>query len=173
VANPDPREEFRRLFQSSGPSLLAQAYLLTGDRQESQDLVQETFLRAWRHWERVSTLDNPHAWLRRVLYNLSLNHWRNLRTRRSRDLLTLTDGASPSSGAERLDVSKALQSLPAKQRQALVLVAIVGMTTAEVAKEMGAKEGTVRVWVSRGRQAMAAALGFDTLTVVEGGRLDE
>ena len=83
MADSDPRGEFRRLYQRSERSLLAQAYLLTGDRQESQDLVQEAFLRAWREWERVSTLENQQAWLRRVLYNLSVNRWRSLRTRRS------------------------------------------------------------------------------------------
>ena len=50
MADLDPREEFRRLFERTGRSLLAQAYLVTGDRQESQDLVQEAFLRAWNDW---------------------------------------------------------------------------------------------------------------------------
>jgi RNA polymerase sigma-70 factor (ECF subfamily) len=161
------------LYQRSERSLLAQAYLLTGDRQESQDLVQEAFLRAWREWERVSTLENQQAWLRRVLYNLSVNRWRSLRTRRSRDRLMRTDGAFAPPGVAHLDVLSALQSLPAKQRQALVLVAIVDMTTAEAAREMGANEGTVRVWVSRGREAMATLLGFDAVPVIESGGHDD
>ena len=49
MADTDPGEEFRRLFERTGRSLLAQAYLLTGDRQESQDLVQDAFLSAVRH----------------------------------------------------------------------------------------------------------------------------
>ena len=53
MADLDPGAEFRRLFERTGRSLLAQAYVLTGDRQESQDLVQEAFLRAWRDWARV------------------------------------------------------------------------------------------------------------------------
>jgi DNA-directed RNA polymerase specialized sigma24 family protein len=50
VAESDAGEEFRRLFERSNRNLLAQAYLLTDDRQEAQDLVQEVFLRAWRAW---------------------------------------------------------------------------------------------------------------------------
>src|SRR5271165_2797018 len=99
VADSDPGDAFRRLFERSGRSLLAQAYLLTGDRQESQDLVQEAFLRAWRNWPRVATLDNQQAWLRRVLYNLAVNRWRKVSLRRSRDSrLSRVDGSSPGPG---------------------------------------------------------------------------
>ena len=133
MADLDPREEFRRLFERTGRSLLAQAYLVTGDRQESQDLVQEAFLRAWNDWARFSTLVNQQAWLRRVLYNLAVNRWRNLAVRRSHGRLSRSGAAVPAPGAEHLDVMRALQSLPMKQREALVLVAIVDLTTAEAA----------------------------------------
>jgi RNA polymerase sigma-70 factor, ECF subfamily len=173
VADLDPREEFRRLFERTGRSLLAQAYLVTGDRQESQDLVQEAFLRAWNDWARFSTLVNQQAWLRRVLYNLAVNRWRNLAVRRSHERLSRTDPASPAPGAEHLDVMRALQSLPMKQREALVLVAIVDLTTAEAAREMGANEGTVRVWVSRARATMALLLGLDAVPLKSNGEGDD
>ena len=48
MADSNPRKEFCRLFERTGRSLLGYALLLTDDRQESQDLVQEAFLRAWR-----------------------------------------------------------------------------------------------------------------------------
>ena len=89
------------------------------------------------------------------------------------DRLMRTDGAFAPPGVAHLDVLSALQSLPAKQRQALVLVAIVDMTTAEAAREMGANEGTVHVWVSRGREAMATLLGFDAVPVIESGGHDD
>jgi RNA polymerase sigma-70 factor, ECF subfamily len=172
VADLDPREEFRRLFERTGRSLLAQAYLVTGDRQESQDLVQEAFLRAWNDWARFSTLVNQQAWLRRVLYNLAVNRWRNLAVRRSHERLSHVD-APPVPGAEHLDVMRALQSLPMKQREALVLVAIVDLTTAEAAREMRANEGTVRVWVSRARATMALLLGLDAVPLKSNGEGDD
>jgi RNA polymerase sigma-70 factor (ECF subfamily) len=165
VAESDPGEEFRRLFERYGRTLLAQAYLLTGDRQESQDLVQDAFLRAWRDWSRVSTLDNPETWLRRVLYNLAVSRWRRLTTRRSYEKSARTDASSPAPGVGHLDVMSALRSLPPRQREALVLVAIVDLTTAEAAREMGASEGTVRVWVSRARATMEDSLGLDTAQI--------
>ncbi|MGA2529446.1 MAG: sigma-70 family RNA polymerase sigma factor [Acidimicrobiales bacterium] len=173
MADLDPEADFRRLFERTGRSLFAQAYVLTGDRQESQDLVQEAFLRAWREWAHVSTLDNQQAWLRRVLYNLSVNRWRNLTARRSHDRLLATDLNSPAPGVEHLDVMNALQSLPMKQRQALVLVAIADMTTAQAAQEMGANEGTVRVWLSRARETMERRLDLGAVPTSGSGARDD
>ena len=161
MADSDPREEFCRLFERTGRSLLGYALLLTGDRQESQDLVQEAFLRAWREWERVSTLDSQQAWLRRVIYNLAVNHWRRLSTRRDHERLVGHEAVSQGTGVGHLDVMRALRSLPIKQRQALMLVAIDDLTTAQAAHEMGAKESSVRVWVSRARASMERMLDLD------------
>jgi len=169
VADPVAAQEFGRLFERTKQSLLAQAYLLTGDRQEAQDLVQEAFLRAWRDWRRVSTLERPDAWLRRVLYNLAVGRWRRLAVRRARSALLTVDTTSPAASAEHLDVISALRALPPNQRQALVLTAFVGLTAAEVAKEMRTSEGSVRVWVSRARAALGAALGIEAAPVTRSG----
>jgi RNA polymerase sigma-70 factor (ECF subfamily) len=173
VADSDPGDAFRRLFERTGRSLLAQAYLLTGDRQESQDLVQEAFLRAWRNWDRVATLDNQQAWLRRVLYNLAVNRWRSVNLRRSRESgLPRVDGASPGPGVGHLDVMSALRSLPDNQRKSLVLGTIVGLSPAEAARDMGANEDTVRVWVSRARARMKLLLGLDATSSASGASHD-
>ena len=66
MAESDAGEEFRRLFERSNRNLLAQAYLLTDDRQEAQDLVQEVFLRAWRARPQIAVIKGQDAWLRRV-----------------------------------------------------------------------------------------------------------
>ena len=161
MADLDPEDEFCRLFERTGRSLLGYALLLTGDRQESQDLVQEAFLRAWREWERVSTLDSQQAWLRRVIYNLAVNRWRSLSMRRDHERLVGHEGVSQETGVGHLDLMRALQSLPIKQRQALMLVAINDLTTAQAAHEMGAKESSVRVWVSRARASMGHLLNLD------------
>lgn len=158
MAEPDPAEEFRQLFKQSSGNLLGEAYLLTGDQQEAQDLVQEVFLRAWRSWPRLAAAQYQDAWLRRVLHNLAASRWRSLMRRRRRDLLATTTDTTAPVGAGHLDVLRALRSLPPHQAQALLLVAIFDLTTAEAAAEMGANEGSVRVWVSRARLNLARAL---------------
>jgi RNA polymerase sigma-70 factor (ECF subfamily) len=164
-----PEQEFARLFEATGRSLLAQAYLLTGDRQEAQDLVQEAFLRAWRDWRRVSTLTSPEAWLRRVVHNLAVGRWRRLAVRRVHGSLSLSSAALSGLSADHLDVARALHSLPPNQREALILVAFRQLSTAEAAREMRASEGTVRVWVSRARASLAVTLGFEVARVPKGG----
>ncbi len=173
MAESGPGEEFRQLFESSRRDLLAQAYVLTGDRQEAQDLVQEVFLRAWRAWAQLATVKNQQAWLRRVLYNLAVGRWRGLGLRRRLLKGLPAMGSAPVSEAERLDIVRALQSLPSRQRQALVLVTIFDLSTADAAREMGANEGSVRVWVSRARAKLEPLLGPDYAQTIGGVESDE
>jgi len=173
VAELGPGEEFSRLFEHARRDLLAQAYLLTGDRQEAQDLVQEVFLRAWRAWSQLATVKNQQAWLRRVLYNLAVGRWRVLGLRRRLIKGLPPMRSAPVSEAERLDIVQALQSLPSRQRQAFVLVTIFDLTTADAAREMGANEGSVRVWISRARANLEPLLGPDFAPATGGVQSDE
>ncbi len=140
--------------ESSGP-LFGQAYLLAGDRHAAQDLVQETLVRVWQHWGRVSNYDNPMAWARRVLHNLAISRWRRNRVR-----VVAADVEVPVSPPDvgHLDVVEALGRLPERQRRAIVLHDVVGMSAEEVAAEMKAPPGSVRAWLSRGRASLAADL---------------
>jgi DNA-directed RNA polymerase specialized sigma24 family protein len=77
-----PAGDFERFFAAAKPSLLRQAFVYTGNLEEAQDLAQETLLRVWRNWGRVSRLEAPEAWARKVLHNLAVGSWRRRRTRR-------------------------------------------------------------------------------------------
>ncbi len=151
---------YEQFFAASKPSLMGLAYLLTGNVQESQDLVQETLLRAWREWPSICSYEDPRAWTRRVMHNLAIGRSRRARVRHaaaSRE----TKVASPDLLVGHLDVVTALRRLPPDQQRALVLHDVIGLSVAEVAREAGAAEGTVRSWLSRGRAALAADLGIE------------
>lgn len=148
--------DFERFFAAANPSLLRQAYVYTGNVDEARDLVQETFLRTWRNWERVSRLEDPDAWARKVLHNLAVGWWRQRRTRRKYAALSI--GARDQSDMDVHDIASALISLPEKERRVLVSHAVVGLSISEIAAELGASEGTVRVWLSRARAALATEL---------------
>ena len=70
------REEFELFFHAYAHRFVAEAFLLTGDQQDAQDLVQEVLAHVWQHWPSVAEHDHPEAWGRRVMRNLAANRWR-------------------------------------------------------------------------------------------------
>jgi len=161
MAGSIPEAEYERFFRDARPHLLGQAYLLSGNSQEAQDLVQEALLRAWENWGRVRHLDDPQAWARHVLHNLAVSQWRRRRLQLSRRV-PAASSSTEGPGVGHLEVAAAIRTLPIKQRRALVLRAVVGLSTAQVAAELDAPESTVRVWLMRARSSVAVALGRDS-----------
>jgi RNA polymerase sigma-70 factor (ECF subfamily) len=145
---------FDSFFDESWPRLQSQAYVLTGSHEQAQDLTQEALLRAWRNWDKVSALDNPEAWTRKVLHNLCIASWRTSRRRRTKHEVT-EHAEIPDSHAE---IAQAMRSLPADQARALLLHDGLGLTTAAVALELGVPDGTVKSWLSRSRKVLAERL---------------
>lgn len=146
---------FDAFFNRSWPRLQSQAYVLTGNIEQAQDLTQETLVRAWRHWNRVSVLENPEAWTRKVLHNLCIASWR--KSQRQRPKLEVTEHAEiPDS---HMEIAQAMRSLPGPQARALLLHDGLGMTVGEVALELGVPAGTVKSWLSRSRKVLARQIG--------------
>ncbi len=150
---------FEDFFLEQRGPLFAQAYALTGDIEEAQDLLQEVMLRTWRRWDRVSQMERPSSWARKVLLNLAIGRWRKRRVQR---VVGEADASIPAPEVGHLDVSRALRGLPDSQRNAVLLHDIVGMSVAEVAAEMRVPEGSVRGWLSRGRRTIADVLGVSS-----------
>jgi RNA polymerase sigma-70 factor, ECF subfamily len=159
---------YDEFFVASKAGLMGLAYLLTGNVQESQDLVQETLLRAWRDWPHISSYEDPKAWTRRVMHNLAVGRSRRARVRHAA-ASRVAQIASEDPMIGHLDVVAALHRLPQDQQRALVLHHVIGLNVAEVAREMAAREGTVRSWLSRGRAALAADLGIEQGTSKQAG----
>jgi RNA polymerase sigma-70 factor, ECF subfamily len=147
--------EFDAFFRQHSSRLLGQAYVLAGEAGAAQDLVQETFVRAWERWDEVRGLERPEAWARRVLYNLAVSRWR-----KDRRLVPLGhhDPSVAGPHPDALVLAAALKTLPHRQAQAIVLHDAAGLTTGEVAIELGVPEGTIRSWLSRGRPLLAALI---------------
>ena len=156
---------FDDFFYKQRRSLLAHAYVLTGSADDAQDLVQEVLLRVWRQWDEVSEMDSPAAWSRAVLNNLVIGRWRRAGVEMRHSLRSgpMSESAGyPAPDAVATDLSRELRRLPQKERTALLLYHVVGLRVSEVASEMGAPEGTVRSWLTRGRLSLAKALQIST-----------
>ncbi len=180
----DARDRVR--FEEDALALSDQVYRvarhLVRDREEADDLMQETYARAFRSWRSFTPGTNLRAWLLRILTNLNIDRGR--KQQRSPDLQPLEEGdyflynklEETSDGptdeervVERLsqdDVVSALSSVPHDFRDVVVLVDIGDFTYADAAQILDIPVGTVMSRLHRGRrilkQAMAeSAVGDD------------
>ena len=135
---------------------------LLHDQEQARDLLQETFLRAYRA---IGSLDDPgllRSWLYRIAHNQAYSA---LRRRRLISWLPLAFGghistpAPDHSSIESARVGAALARVPTQQRAPLLLHLVAGFSYAEVAALLQVSEGTVRMRISRGRAAFRAAYG--------------
>ncbi|MGH2902154.1 MAG: SigE family RNA polymerase sigma factor [Solirubrobacteraceae bacterium] len=142
--------------------LLRCAYLLCGNRNVAEDLLQVTLVRTARRWDVASR--SPHAYAYRVLVNLLHDRRRNLGRRvveRSLDELAERDRArrDESDGViDRLAITAAVHRLPSRQRTVLVLRFFADLSVAETAEVIGASEGTVKTHTSRALLALRDSL---------------
>jgi RNA polymerase sigma-70 factor (sigma-E family) len=147
-----PDLEFDEYVVASGPRLKRLAYLLTGDTDAAEDLLQSAYAKVLPKWDRVRTYDEPDAYMRRLMVNTRTSAWRRLR---GREVLTATppdllvsEAADAHVDAE--DLRRALHVLPDKQRVAVVLRHYCDLSEAETAAVMGVAVGTVKSQTSRG-----------------------
>lgn len=152
------RREFERLVAEATEGLRRTAYLMTWDAQEADDLVQVTWTAVARRWPRVSRMDNPVAYARRILTNAVIDG-RTQRQRRRQELATadvdthevidVTSGLRVAAVDEQQDLRRALATLTVRQRTVLVLRYWEDLTEQEVADLLGCSVGTVKSTASR------------------------
>lgn len=152
-----PELDFDGFYAAHFQSLTIQLYAYTGDLTDAQDVVQEAFLRALARWSRLTTLDDPRAWVRRVAWNLATSQWRRARTA-ARFLHKHRPEDAPAPGPDRVALAEALATLPAQQRRVVILHYLADLPVRDIAQQIGAPEGSVKAWLSRGRTALAARL---------------
>ncbi|GAA1982703.1 SigE family RNA polymerase sigma factor [Kitasatospora viridis] len=151
--------EFRTFYEAAHGQLVAHLYALTGDLGEAQDAAQEAFIRAWNHWPRLSSHENPVAWVRLTGQRIAISRWRRARTALRSWVRHGPVNPQPGPGPESVALVAALRELPEAQRRAVVLHHMGGLTVAEIAAEEGVALGTIKARLHRGRAALAGLLG--------------
>ncbi len=153
--------EFSAYVQARGRAWERYAYALTGDAHRAQDLVQSVLLKAYRHWSRISAIEQPDAYIRRMLTNGYLD-WKRRRGNSEvpTDVLPDVDsGPDPAIGVvDRDELQRALLELSPHQRTVLVLRHLEGQGDEEIAALLGCSVGTVRSHAARGRARVRAFL---------------
>jgi RNA polymerase sigma-70 factor (sigma-E family) len=157
------KSEYADFFAARAVCLRRLGYALSGDWHLAEDLVQQTFLQLYRHWRRLDqpTLD---AYARRTLVNAYLSHRRN--RRRETVLADVPDrsAAGDPDVLTQVDIRRALDMLPPRQRALVVLRHLEDVSTAEAAEILGIAEGTVKSQTAHGLAKLRSALGRPALS---------
>ena len=163
---------FERDALASLDSLYRTALRLSRDRADAEDLVQDTYLKAFRAADRFEPGTNLRAWLFTILHNTARNRFRD----RARDTVAINsdvvdraaDAPPPGSGAGRVDtpetlllrdtlapeLQSAIDALPETFREAVWLRDVEEFSYAEIAEMLGVPIGTVMSRISRGRHLL-------------------
>ena len=149
---------FDAFYRETRARVVHSLYAMTGDAAEAQDVVQEAFARAWQRWDQVGGYESPEGWVRTVAWRLAINRWRRARNRLRAHVRHGAEGSTPAPSEDNVAIVAALRMLPAEQRMAIVLHHLVGRSVAEIARETGTPEGTIKARLARGRRALAPLL---------------
>jgi len=161
--------EFDDFYRSTSRRLLRYAYGMVGDGATAQDIVQEAYIRAWRRWSTISRYDHPESWVRLVVSRLATDWWRRVAVRRRFEATGRPPEPVPAPSDLTLLLTGALRELPIRHRQVFCLHHLLDLPVAEIARDMGVAEGTVKSWLSRARAALAASLGDQAPSFRPGG----
>jgi RNA polymerase sigma-70 factor (sigma-E family) len=144
---------FAGFVRENTRALLRTAYLLTGNAQQAEELVQDTLVRLYPKWDRVQAADVPLAYVRRSITNAYINQMRRT-GRREFAFDEVPERTDPrdalSQLADRDQIWAGLRLLPQRQRAALVLRFFEDLSDEQTAAALGCRVGTVRSLISRG-----------------------
>jgi RNA polymerase sigma-70 factor (ECF subfamily) len=151
---------FDEFYRDEYRAVVGLAYALSGSRTASEDIAQDAFVAAHRDWEHIGRYDNPGAWVRRVVANLSVSLFRTkVREAKAMTRLRGRTQAIPAMPAEDAEFWKAVRSLPKRQAQVIALHYLEDRSVADIAATLGCTESTVRVHLHKGRASLARRLG--------------
>lgn len=155
---------FERLYRAHAGRVTALCLRLTGDRQRAEELMQDTFVRAWEKLGSFRSESTFGTWLHRVTVNLFLVADRGDRRRLARVEPTEALDDLPAvvlardDPAERIDLERAIAALPEGARMAFVLHEVEGYRHDEIAAMSGIAPATVRAQLHRARRLLMEAL---------------
>ncbi|MHC4711797.1 MAG: sigma-70 family RNA polymerase sigma factor [Planctomycetota bacterium] len=163
------KKDFEALVRPNEDVLFAGALRFTGNRADAEDLLQETYMRAFIGFKRSQDIGKPRAWLFKIMTNTYINRYHKRRREPTRvsyeegmDHLIDDVYAPPVDNPQerffsRLfdgEVEEALNALPEQFREAVILCDISGLTYEEISDVLGCPLGTVRSRISRGREML-------------------
>ena len=157
--------EFEERLRESSSLAFRVAYGVLRHRQDAEDVAQDAFAKAYRHYKELRERDRFRAWLVRMTWRLAIDRWRSDRRRAAREqaiAATVADSTTEQDVMSRDRAGqlwRAIDALPEKLRIAIVLSAIEGHDVRTVAVLLGLPEGTVKSRLFLARKGLARSLG--------------
>jgi RNA polymerase sigma-70 factor (ECF subfamily) len=149
---------FEEFFESHHRSLFGALCLVTGNRSEAEEIMQDAFVKVWERWGRVAGLEDPGAYLFRTAMNLFRNRLRRASVAARKTLAPALSADDLAAVEDREEVVRWLRPLPPRQRAALVLTVYLDYSSEEAARLLGIRPATVRALVSQGKSNVRQAM---------------
>jgi RNA polymerase sigma-70 factor (ECF subfamily) len=151
--------EFSELYRTHLRDVYSYAYYRCGNHHDAEDLTEQTFLQAYRHFERAQRESDGRPlrpWLIRIAHNLAANYYRDRSRRPQTQLEDAAVIAEPHSTAELVEgreeltaVLAGVAALADDRREALIMRFALGMDNREIARALGRSEGATKVLLHR------------------------
>lgn len=158
-------DKLEALYLRHGPDALRLAYLLTGERELAEDLVQEAFVRVARRFAGLRNAESFHWYLRRTVVNLANSQLRRRRVERAHvktlvgAAIVAAAGATDADVVTKQAVRDAIGKLPARQRTVVVLRYYQDLTDEQIASVLGWPVGSVKSSLHRAAAVLRQQLG--------------
>jgi RNA polymerase sigma-70 factor (ECF subfamily) len=155
---PEPFDDF---YLREYPAVVGLLQGLLRSRLVAEELAQETFLVAYRDWSRVSGLDNPRAWVRKVALNQRgsfLRAYLRQQARERRSVVREEDDTIKLAD-EHAEIWQAVRALPPSQAQVIALHYYEDYSVSQIADTLGRAPGTIKAQLHQGRRRLARRLG--------------
>jgi RNA polymerase sigma factor (sigma-70 family) len=150
---------FDEFFAAESQTLYRRMRLVTRNHHEAEEVVQDAFLSLYERWDRVAGLPDPVGYL----YRTAFNGWKKRSRRAARAIKNTISSASAADEFEAADartvVGEALGHLTPRQRAAIVLTELMGLSSEEAGEILGIRPVTARVLASQARTSLREQLG--------------
>lgn len=154
AAVPDVAASFEEFFDTQRTRLFGALAVMSGNRTEAEEVMQDAFLKIWEQWDRVSAMDSPEGFLYRIALNVYRKRLRRTAVAMRKAINLLPDDDALGSVETRDEIAWLLGRLTPRQREVIVLTAYLGYSTNEVGKLLGISAITVRTLTTRARASL-------------------
>ena len=152
--------EIRDFLANSYPRLVAAVALIAGNHAAAEDAVQEALARAWERGDRGEEFDSLPAWVTRVSINLTKSRLRRNKAEARANSRISPGRLANSEPEDTIQLDRAIDALPRRQKESVVLHYYLGLDVKDVAAALGVSQGTVKTCLHRARQSIAASLAY-------------